>query len=354
MSGRIARPAWLTATGGRLRHVEHGLRPTERPWIAPRDAGLALELPALALASYLLPRRRWNDLCRAIERTWRIVPGRHAAIARGIDGFHRGLATAPAEPPALALAIAAARREHWIEVLHAWCPRTRAPGRVGPTRLDGGAILDAALARGRGAVLWVAHFAFAPLASKVALAAAGYRVWHVSRPEHGFSTTRFGIAVLNPIRWRVEERYLAGRLIIDRRNPAAVMLKARRLLARNALVSITAGDWEGARVLEVPFGGATLGLSSGAPALAHLAGAPLLPMITTRPAPGAPTEVSVGPPIDPDRGLARPAWVDAAATDFVARFRPFVERRPEQWRDWSRLRVGAHRLGDGEADADGT
>ena len=58
---------------------------------------------------------------------------------------------------------------------------------LGPRRwtprlaLEGSAHVDDALAAGRGAVLWVAHFCFSALATKKALAGTGHRAWHVSR-----------------------------------------------------------------------------------------------------------------------------------------------------------------------------
>src|SRR5258708_1212711 len=84
---------------------------------------------------------------------------------------------------------------------------------------------------GRGAVLWVAHFSFNSLAAKKALHQAGFAVAHLSRPEHGFSTSRFGIAALNPIRVRTDRRFLADPIIADRPQPAKPMRRAHRRLA---------------------------------------------------------------------------------------------------------------------------
>jgi hypothetical protein len=115
------------------------------------------------------------------------------------------------------------------------------------------------------------------------------------------------------------------------------MLRAARLLADNMIVSITAGDWEGVRVLDVPIGQAVLGLSSGAPGLAHLTGAALLPIFGIRRAPGAAIDVIVERPIEPDRNVTRAAWVESAMREFADRLTPMIERHPEQWRDWNRL-----------------
>ncbi len=141
---------------------------------------------------------------------------------------------------------------------------------------------NSALKDGRGAVLWVAHFCFNALATKKAFHEAGYSVSHMSRPEHGFSKSRFGVSVLNPIRVRTELRYLRDRIIIDRSKPTRSVRDASKRLAQNEIISVTAGAWEGARVAVVDVGGCALDLATGAPGLALMTGAALLPVITIR------------------------------------------------------------------------
>ena len=130
--------------------------------------------------------------------------------------------------------------------------------------------------------MWVAHFSFNALATKKAFAAAGFAVSHISRPEHGFSKSRFGIAVFNPMRSRTELRYIKSRIVIDRIKPAAATLRAQKLLAKNQIVSITAGAWEGARIATVDVGSCQLDLATGAPGLAGLTGAGPSPVFTVR------------------------------------------------------------------------
>jgi hypothetical protein len=66
-----------------------------------------------------------------------------------------------------ALDSAAGRSEHHVQILRELCPARWTPRLA----LDGADHVDRALAQGRGAVLWVAHFCFNALASKMALAA---------------------------------------------------------------------------------------------------------------------------------------------------------------------------------------
>jgi lauroyl/myristoyl acyltransferase len=202
--------------------------------------------------------------------------------------------------------------------------------------LSGKENIDKALALGRGAVLWIAHFSFNSLASKKAFSAAGFDVYHVSRPEHGFSKTRFGIKVLNQIRVRAELRSLAGRIGIDRTKPVESMQAALKLLRQNSIVSITAGAWEGQLLIVVEIFGTELQLAAGAPRLAYAAGCPLLPVFTIRPANSRQIHVVVG-----DAAImkeSRDLFVRTAAESFVSETARFAAANPEQWRGWEKLR----------------
>jgi lauroyl/myristoyl acyltransferase len=224
------------------------------------------------------------------------------------------------------------RSEHHLQILRAVSPG----GWNADLELVGASHLDAALAGGRGAVLWVAHFCFNALATKKALAAAGHRCWHMSRPEHGFSKSRLGIATVNRIRVRAELADLAGRIVIDRDKPMSATLAAQRLLRKNAIVSITAGAWEGQRLAGVALLGGKLELAVGAPGLARLAGAALLPVFTVRGDDGK-IRVTVEPPIGVARDGDTDTALQAAAQSFGDRLEEYVRRYPVQWRDWKNL-----------------
>jgi lauroyl/myristoyl acyltransferase len=192
-----------------------------------------------------------------------------------------------------------------------------------------------ALARGNGAVLWVAHFAFNSNITKIALHRHGYRVSHLSRPEHGFSKTRFGIAMLNPVRCAPEDRYLAQRVVFDRHAPSTAMRKMVQALRNGEVVSITAGAWEGSDLAEGPLCGGRLSLAIGASRLAAVTGAALLPVFSVRdPASGFRTAIE--PPIA--LVSARPDIHGVAAAEFLRRHEPWVRQFPDQWRGWKELR----------------
>jgi lauroyl/myristoyl acyltransferase len=299
-----------------------------RPFANAADLRFILELPWLWFVSWLIAERRWRAICRRMEALKAYLglfdpAPAAAAMARAVDS---------ADPLALALESAAGRSECHLQIL-----RSLRPGGWRPAiRLSGEEHLAAAAVGGRGCLLWVAHFCFNSLAVKIALARAGYRLWHVSRPEHGFSKSRLGIAVFNRLRIAAEAPHLAGRIVIDRSNPAGAMLAARRVLEGGGIVSITAGAWEGIRLGLSHFLGGRLPLAPGAPGLAILTGAPLLPVFAWRGG-GAVLNVEIDAPLVP------PAVPRAAATRYLAqafadRTAAHVLRVPAEWRDWKNLR----------------
>ncbi len=228
--------------------------------------------------------------------------------------------------------IGAMRSEHHVQIV-----RERLAGWKPDIELRGRQQLDAARNAGHGAVLWIAHFSFNALAAKMAFAGAGLEVFHVSRPEHGFTKSRFGIRFLNPIRTGAELKYAAGRIVIDRANPAASMHEARRLLRANKFVSITAGAWEGELLVKARIGQSAIELSSGAPRLAKIAGAPLLPVFVVRDDSTGKIRVTVDRPIDLDGHRDRAELLQSATQEFADRHLPFLAACPHQWRDWEKL-----------------
>ena len=309
----------------------------DRPLLSLDDVKFAAELPLLWLAALTVPERRWKALCFRLEsikaRLNLFDPARVATTASKVLGACRSAFDARA----FALESAAGRSEHHLQIL-----RCRSPGGWKTTaQLHGAAHLDAALARGGGAVLWVAHFCFNALATKKALCLAGYRVWHLSRPEHGFSKSTLGIAMLNGIRVRAELRYLAGRIVFERDKPATATIAAQRLLKNNGILSITAGAWEGQRLAEIDLLGGKLDLAVGAPGLSRLTGAALLPVFAVRGTGESTIRVIIENPLSiPAEGRMDEA-LQAAAQQFGDRLEGYVRGYPTEWRDWKNLKLPA-------------
>ena len=142
---------------------------TARPWITREDVAFAAELPLLWIVALAVPERRWPSVCRRLEAAkagMRLFdPSPVARIAQGAIGSSQpGF-----DARGFALDSAAGRSEHHLQILRSVSPG----GWNAPIALEGREHLDGALAAGRGAVLWVAHFCFNALAAKKALASSG-------------------------------------------------------------------------------------------------------------------------------------------------------------------------------------
>ncbi len=299
------------------------------------DLKFILRWPLFSGAARFLPESKWPAVMRyltdrqiacGIDNPARIA--RHMALGLGLD---------ESRAHAMAAECLGNHCEHNIQVMRA----LMAPAWKPVIDLDGEEHLQAALSRGRGAVLWVAHFCFSPLVTKMALHGRGYELMHFSRPEHGFSKSRFGIRVLNPIRVRAESRYLKGRIVIEAAQPALAPRQARRTLADNQLVSITAGAWEGQHMARGPLLGGSFVLATGAARLAYSSGAQLLPVVTLRTADASGYRVSIAPPILDPEAPDRNAALRQATLKYLTVMEAAIRRSPTQWRGWKSLEYGA-------------
>ena len=310
-----------------------------RPLLSLDDVKLAAELPILWLAALTIPERRWKAFCFRLESIKARLNLFDPTCVANNAGTVIGAGQLHFDARGFALESAAGRSEHHIQIL-----RSRgAGGWKAIPQLHGADQLDAALAGGRGAVLWVAHFCFNALATKKALRLAGYRAWHLSRPEHGFSKSILGIAVFNPIRVGAELEYLAGRIVFDRDKPATATFAAQRLLRNNGILSITAGAWEGQRLAEIDLLGGKLELAVGAPGLARLTGAALLPVFTVRGADESTIRVIIEKPLSIPTDGSMDEALQAAAHQFGDLLASYVRRYPTEWRDWKNLKLAVSR-----------
>ncbi len=242
------------------------------------DTRVLLRLPFSFALAVLTPETRWTPLLRPFVKAK--LRTRPPSIRRAEETL----------VPALEPAGLIDDRDRFLEELllenerarlHLLAHYRRRPPEVG-IRLEGGERVRAALERGRGAVLWVAPTAPAPLVTKMAWHRAGWPVSHLSRYSHGLSRSRLGARLFNPLVHRVENRYLAERVVIGPGEEATAATRVlRRRLAEGRLVSITALPGTGTSVT-VPFLGGHLRLSRGPARLARATGALLLPVFCWR------------------------------------------------------------------------
>jgi lauroyl/myristoyl acyltransferase len=290
--------------------------------IAPSDLLLLATLPLLALVALLVPQSRWPGTLRFLSRC---KPLSAAVVRERGPRIERALGVEPAAARRIVLGFRSARLEERLHVL-----KERSPAGFHPDlRLEGEEHLRAALARGRGAVLWVTNAAIASLLVKKALHARGYRLHHLSRPSHGFSMTRFGMRWLNPMRTDVEERYLAERVVMTEGTTVAAMRRLRRALERGEPVSITAGDW-GRITWPVPFFGGRVRLATGPVTLATRAGAPLLPVFMERSEGAFVVTIEAALPAAGDGEDD----VETTLAEYARRLERWVRVNPELWNGW--------------------
>jgi lauroyl/myristoyl acyltransferase len=311
--------------------IERDLEPATRKAFTTDDALFMLEWPILKFAAAAIPENRWADVAMWIERMKVRVgqpsPAKYApAIRQTLD------LNDLREADAIAWRAAAGRTEHYIQIMKVMSARGWAPT-IG---LEGEEHLQAALARGKGAILWVAHFCFNTQITKMALKAQGYRISHLSRPEHGFSKSKFGIRYLNPLRWNAELKYLDKRIIIDRAKRGGSLREAKALLKNNCIVSITAGAWEGHRVARGIMLNSRYALATGAPDLAQRTDAALLPVVTTRLTGSRAFQVKIGRPLIV-RFEDNLEAIRTGTAGFLAELEKAVLEFPDQWRGWKHL-----------------
>ncbi len=285
--------------------------------------------PVFALPAWLLPDRYWPALARVLSPM--AIGDLTKDPAATAEAIRKTLGMRLPDLPAKTILrdMGAEGIFTFFQVLKCYRPDGWEPA----IRIAGFEHVKAALAGGRGAVLWVSHAFHGHLGAKIGFRRAGLDVVHLSTPAHGFSATKFGVRYLNRMQTRIEDRYIAERVMLPLQGQnAALQILAKRLKA-NRVVSITGQRGTG-RTVDARFLDGTLPLAPGAPAIAQMTGAKLLPVFAFRAADGN-VEVTVEPEIVLEG--ARDAAIAAAVQTFARRSEPFVLRYPGQWLSWVQL-----------------
>ena len=172
-----------------------------------------------------------------------------------------------------------------------------------------------------------------------------YAVHQLSRPQHGFSTTPFGIRHFNPLWQGSEDRYLRDRILIDAQNPAPAMRRLLRVLKSNGIVSITVTA-QASKTAELPFLGGRIVMPLGPARLSLLSGAPLLPVFTVERAAGA-FDVKIGPRLEAGDHRDPAAAAEALLSEYLVALAPHIEARPASWQGWWYMRAARRLLSSG-------
>lgn len=300
----------------------------EAKLIVPMDMLILFGIMVLGVIAWILPQRLWLGMANAMAAAGeKVMPGKARETLKRINGLLGGQAVEmTAEEIRRELAVGYIMEN--LQLLRCHRPGGWRP----PMELNGKSHLDAALEKGRGAILLFSFTTHGSLISKMALGGAGYRVTHLSHPRHGFSDSRFGMAVLNPIRTNIEARFLGERAVMTPANPVAALRRLRRRLDEGCVVSFTAREIA-RRPQETPFLGGAIRLALGAVDLACVSGAPLLPAFTIRHEDGVCRTV-IEAPLDVPKNLSRKEARKKMLNAYAASAEVHIRRHPGQWRGW--------------------
>ncbi len=307
--------------------------------IAARDIKEIAKLAVLAVISWFIPDNHWGRISGGIAAL--VSRFRPARTRSRVECIRVGLGPRRIATPVrdVEARCRAGEYEERLQLL-----REYRPGGWRPViRLTGREHIEAALARGHGAVLWISQFAFSSLVAKMALHQAGFSVSHLSRAEHGPSATRFGMRFLNPIVTHIENRYLGERVVIGPEGAGRAMKELSQRLRFNGIVSISAmvdpqARTQARKSIQVPFLHGSISLSTGPATFALKAGAPLLPVFAIRTAAGE-FEVDIGRPLDVERQPDGKSPHVAALQQYAETLEAYVLRFPHLWPNWGYLEV---------------
>jgi lauroyl/myristoyl acyltransferase len=302
-----------------------------KPRVALRALAAAITLAGFGAAAWTLPARYWGRFCAALAATTEVgfaskrrkEENSLSPLILELIGTSRRLAVR---------SFAARSYEQYMQYLAVyrpggWKPRFNYHGREH---------IDAALAAGRGAIIWNSELIGASLMTKMALHHAGYRVTHLSRPDHGAGMMPFRVGWFAPIVTRAETRFLRERLVIQDDKPEPAMRQLLSRLKQNAVVSIAVGT-QGRQVVRAPILGGYMKIATGPANLSRLSQAPLLPVFTIRRASDE-FDVYIEAPLVLRADLPREAALLALATDYTALLESYVKRFPDVWANWRAVR----------------
>jgi lauroyl/myristoyl acyltransferase len=190
----------------------------------------------------------------------------------------------------------------------------------------------AALARGRGCVVWCMRLGSAT-AIKRGFREQGLPLVHLSRAEHGSTTTtRLGVGVVAPLFRRVEDSALAERVQIPLGESLAYLRVLEDRLAANRCISIF-GEHKGRQSVEAGVLGIPRRFALGAPSIAWRAGSGLVTVYALRES-AFRHRVVVEEELPVDRAMPRREFAELAVHWFARRLEAAVSRHPADWHGW--------------------
>jgi len=292
--------------------------------ITKRDIWTLIRLPFLFVSAWVLPERNWKWV--AGGAAWMASKLKPKAHIERVKLFARIYGVDADDPSAKQAALRASFVSH-ASIMQCfreyrwggWHPRILVSGREH---------LDAALSQGNGAIAWIQYMPYSDLIAKKALAQIGFPPHHLSRPEHGFSVSRFGVRVLNPLWTRIEDRYLSERITMQSDSATGALRTLLSRLKDNRLVSITV-DADAVKTVDVSFFNARMKLATSPVALSLRHGVPLIPVLTIR-SRDTGFEVIIGPALSSELEAGSADGIAAVASEYASRLETFYREHEDQ------------------------
>jgi lauroyl/myristoyl acyltransferase len=309
-------------------------RATPARLFATSDASRMLVAAAIAAFVRTLPESRWPKVSSFLSG---LRPDRKS---RRYDAFLAKVEAVFGEPVAEDVAAAWWRsfREAKYRRSIAHAAERRRAGWSPVIRLDGLDRLEAAVARGRGTILWCDWFGSESTVSMKGFAGAGIRIATVSHVLHGPARTALGVRALNRSWHAQQDRYVSERIVFGAGADTGAMRRLTELLAQNAVVRIANNAMVG-KTVDVTLGRALLPVAT-TPLNLAVHGAALLPVAVIETVPLQEFTVRIGAPLVPATG-DRHAAIAALAAGYGAYLVPLVRAHPGQWLGWQGLKHGS-------------
>ena len=288
-----------------------------------------------ALAVRLVPQARWGAAVRWLDRVGRGSAAQAQQYRQYRDGFRGVIGSHVPEDQIRALFELAVshRRRTSLLVAASRCRRGWKPD----IDLVGVEKLEQASRRGRGVILWFDNFALSSIVGKRAIAEAGHRMWYLSDESHGYGNSAYCKRFLNTRVVEVENRYLAGRIVVSKDSVVAATRRIIEILDGNGLVGLANNAALGKRIW-VPFTSTTeLAVATTPLNIAVRRGAALLPVAVIEVEPSSRFEVTIGAEITIPPSTATDP-VTAMASAYAQYLLPLAKAHPDKW-DWGSLSV---------------
>jgi lauroyl/myristoyl acyltransferase len=227
-------------------------------------------------------------------------------------------------------------REFWREML-SWLPTPRDMATLRQAEVRGLEHLRAALAEGRGAILWEnTGFGRRSFAKRL-LHEKGFHIHqvHGAGDLGGFRQDGTPTWVRRHLVKRFfenrERQFLDEIIHLPRSSSLGFVRLLQERLRQNAIVCITADGTTGQRFVPLPFLGGTVFFPTGMVSLARISRAPILPMFCFREDSGERLVIETPIVIEDDD---RERGTREAVARYARLLESYVRRYPEQYRNW--------------------